>query len=97
VSGFFVGGVFAPKTGCQAGVAREEGRGKAGTILKNKRDYLRTDNPTGRNVHPEIRFDLPSEEARIWRQSLISVRRRRSGSSKEGSRVRSSSMSLIEI
>jgi hypothetical protein len=46
---------------------------KAGTILKGGRNYLRIVNSSGRNVHRQIRFNLPSKEASTWRQSLISA------------------------
>ena len=45
---------------------------------RERRDYLRTINPSGRNVHPEIRFNLASEEAMAWRKLLISELKKRS-------------------
>ncbi|MGC1187787.1 MAG: hypothetical protein WA871_10375 [Candidatus Acidiferrales bacterium] len=50
---------------------------KAGSNLDSGRDYLRVPNLSGRNVHRQIRFTLPSEEAVTWRQSLISALRSR--------------------
>ncbi len=47
--------------------------GKAGNNLASGRDYLRVANRSGRNVHRQIRFKLPSEEAIKWRKSLISL------------------------
>lgn len=41
------------------------------------RNYLRAANPAGCYLHREIRFDLPSKEASAWRQSLISVLKKR--------------------
>ena len=49
----------------------------AGATTKNGRDYLRAANPTGRNVHRQIRLDLPPDEALEWRSSLISALRMR--------------------
>ncbi len=51
--------------------------GKASAVLASGRDYLRTDNPSGRNVHRQIRFNLPFKEATTWRRSLISTLRKR--------------------
>lgn len=45
----------------------------AGAMTRNGRNHLRTTNRSGRNLHPEIRFDLPSDQARAWRRNLISV------------------------
>jgi hypothetical protein len=45
---------------------------------REKRNYLRTKNPSNRNIHPEIRFDLPSEEATDWRKLLILELKKRS-------------------
>jgi hypothetical protein len=47
--------------------------GQAGAFLPNGRDYLRSANPSGRNVHPEIHFRMPFKEAALWRQSLIEI------------------------
>lgn len=44
---------------------------RASTALKTGRDYLRVANSSGRNVHRQIRFTLPSKEAVLWRKQLI--------------------------
>jgi hypothetical protein len=51
----------------------------AGERLASGRDYLRVANRSGRNVHRQIRFKIPFEEASRWRQSLISELRAREG------------------
>ena|SRR5271165_5519350 len=45
--------------------------GMAASFLKSRRDYLRVANISGRNVHRQLRFDMPSEEANRWRNELI--------------------------
>jgi len=50
---------------------------EAGKRLASGRNYLRVANRSGRNVHRQIHFRLPPQEARTWRQSLISVLRKR--------------------
>lgn len=45
--------------------------GRASTALKTGRDYLRIANSSGRNVHRQIRFTMPTEEAELWRKQLI--------------------------
>src|SRR5262249_35506769 len=47
--------------------------GLAGARTDERRDFLRTDNPSGRNVHPQIRFPLELNDSIRWRQSLIST------------------------
>jgi hypothetical protein len=49
---------------------------RALSVSKNGRDYLRAVNSRGRNLHRQIRFDLALDEARKWRQALISALRR---------------------
>jgi hypothetical protein len=51
--------------------------GEAGNNLASGRDYLRVANRSGRNVHRQLRFNLPSEEASRWRHSLVSELRKR--------------------
>ena len=43
----------------------------AASFLKSGRDYLRVANSSGRNVHRQLRFDMPSKEAGKWRDALI--------------------------
>jgi len=50
----------------------------AGKETKSGRHHLRTENRSGRNVHPVIRFNLPLEEAIKWRKNLICALMRRS-------------------
>jgi hypothetical protein len=45
----------------------------------NRRDYLRTANRSGKNVHPHIRFQISTEQARKWRRELIAALKARSG------------------
>ena len=45
--------------------------GVAASFLKSGRDYLRVANSSGRNVHRQLRFDMPSEGANRWRDALI--------------------------
>jgi hypothetical protein len=45
--------------------------GMAASFHKSGRDYLRVANISGRNVHRQLRFDMPSEEANRWRDELI--------------------------
>jgi hypothetical protein len=47
------------------------------------RDYLRAANESGRNVHRQIRFDLPAEEATRWRDELINVLKKLAGGGKK--------------
>lgn len=47
--------------------------GKAASLLKSQRDYLRVANKSGRNVHRQIRFDMPVGEAAKWRDELIAA------------------------
>jgi hypothetical protein len=47
--------------------------GKAAAFLKSGRDYLRVANRSGRNVHRQIHFDMPADEAIAWRDSLIAA------------------------
>lgn len=42
---------------------------------------LRTENASGRNVHPVIRFRMPADEAIEWRQSLVQALRKAERSS----------------
>ena len=49
---------------------------KAASVLKNKRDYLRVANPSGRNVHRQIHFHMPTDEANRWRDELIAALRK---------------------
>jgi hypothetical protein len=44
---------------------------KAATALKSGRDYLRVASSSGRNVHRQIRFTLPTTEAESFREELI--------------------------
>jgi len=44
---------------------------QAARSLKNGRDYLRTLNSSGRNVHPHIRFEMPADQVALWRSQLI--------------------------
>jgi hypothetical protein len=44
---------------------------KAASLAKSGRDYLRVANKSGRNVHRQIRFDMPANDARRWRDELI--------------------------
>src|ERR1039458_5151700 len=37
------------------------------------RGYLRVANRSGRNVHRQIHFDMPADEAIAWRDSLIAA------------------------
>jgi len=37
------------------------------------RDYLRVQNPSHRNVHPPIRFEMPTIKASRWRDALIAA------------------------
>jgi len=57
------------------------------TVLKaaslGARDYLRTINESGRNLHRQIRFEMPTEEATGWRDDLISVLKKLDGSGKK--------------
>lgn len=50
----------------------------AGKETKSGRHHLRTENRSGRNVHPVIHFNLPLEEAIKWRQNLACALMRRS-------------------
>ena len=45
----------------------------ASAFLKSGRDYLRVANSSGRNVHRQLRFDMPSDEAGKWRDALIAA------------------------
>jgi hypothetical protein len=45
----------------------------AAAFLKSGRDYLRVANSSGRNVHRQLRFDVPSDEVAEWRDALISA------------------------
>ena len=47
--------------------------GTAAAWLNSRRDYLRVENSSGRNVHRHIRFNMPSDEAIAWRQKLITA------------------------
>jgi hypothetical protein len=47
--------------------------GIAGQLTQERRDFLRTENPSGRNVHPQIRFSLELNDSIGWRQLLISA------------------------
>jgi hypothetical protein len=47
--------------------------GTAAAFLKSGRDYLRVANSSGRNVHRQLRFDMPSNEAGQWRDALIAA------------------------
>jgi len=45
-----------------------------GTAFKyhvSGRNYLRVENRSGRNVHRQIRFEMPTTEAVAWREKLI--------------------------
>lgn len=46
---------------------------KAARHLKSGRNYLRTANRSGRNVHPVLRFELAAGEAESWRNMLIKL------------------------
>lgn len=41
--------------------------------VRDGRGYLRVVNPSGRNVHRQIKFHMPAEEARKWRDELIAA------------------------
>jgi hypothetical protein len=43
----------------------------AAALLANHRNYLRTVNSSGRNLHRQIRFDMPLGQASEWRYALI--------------------------
>ncbi len=43
----------------------------AAAFLKSGRNYLRVANSSGRNVHRQLRFEMPSKEAGKWRDALI--------------------------
>lgn len=47
----------------------------AAKYLKSRRDYLRVANSSGRNVHRQIRFEMPADQAIIWREELIAALR----------------------
>jgi len=47
--------------------------GHAGARTRHRRDFLRTDNRSGRNVHPQIRFSLEPNDSVGWRQLLIAT------------------------
>jgi len=47
--------------------------GKAASLAKGGRDYLRVANKSGRNVHRQIRFERPADQASGWRDELIAA------------------------
>jgi hypothetical protein len=47
----------------------------AAALLPSCRNYLRTINRSGRNVHRQIRFDMQFDQATEWRHGLISALR----------------------
>lgn len=47
----------------------------AAALLASRRNYLRTVNSSGRNLHRQIRFDMPLDQASEWRHRLISALR----------------------
>jgi len=49
--------------------------GKAAALHSSGRDYLRIANKSGRNVHRQIRFVMPADEASRWRDDLIAALR----------------------
>jgi hypothetical protein len=57
------------------------------TVIKaaslGARDYLRAVNESGRNVHRQIRFEMPTEEATGWRDELINVLKKLAGGEKK--------------
>ncbi len=50
--------------------------GTAAAYLRNGRNYLRTTNRSGQNVHPKIRFDMSTGDAVVWRQRVIAALKR---------------------
>ena len=50
--------------------------GTAAAYLRNSRNYLRTTNRSGQNVHPKIRFDMSTGDAVVWRQRVIAALKR---------------------
>lgn len=50
---------------------------KAAALTPTGRNYLRTTNRSGQNVHPEIRFEMPATEAVAWRRELMSALKNR--------------------
>jgi hypothetical protein len=58
--------------------------GKAASLAKGGRDYLRVANKSGRNVHRQIRFDMPADEASRWRDDLIAALKKATEDRKTG-------------
>lgn len=55
---------------------------KAASLAKSGRDYLRVANKSGRNVHRQIRFEMPADEASRWREELIAALKEATGGRK---------------
>jgi len=62
--------------------------GTAAQMSRTGRDFLRTENRSGRNVHPAIRFEMPTHEAARWRGTLIAALRQATEPTKKRLAVR---------